>query len=58
MVNGWKRSILDVAAALDPPLDKGTKNISLENQTHHKWSKNTTFIVGDSIISGAEENRI
>ena len=57
IVNGWKpltiikkRSILDVAAALYPPLNKGTKNISLENQTHHKWSENTTFIVGDYII--------
>ena len=57
IVNGWKPltiikkcSILDVAAALYPPLNKGTKNISLENQTHHKWSENTTFIVGDYII--------
>ena len=39
-------------------LDKGTKNISLENETHRKWSKNTTLIVGDSIVSGIEENRI
>ena len=38
--------------------DKGTKNITLENQIHHKWSKNTTLIVGDSIVSGIEENRI
>ena len=38
--------------------DKGTKNISLKNEIHHKWSKNTTLIVGDSIVSGIEENRI
>ena len=38
--------------------DKGTKNISLKNEIHHKWSKNTTLIVGDSIASGIEENRI
>ena len=38
--------------------DKGTKNISLENETHYKWSKNTTLIVGDSIVFGIEENRI
>ena len=38
--------------------DKGTKNISLENETHHKWSKNITLIVADSIVSGIEENRI
>ena len=37
---------------------KGIKNISLENETHHKWSKNTTLIVGDSIVFGIEENRI
>ena len=30
--------------------DKGTKNVILENETHHKWSKNTTLIVGDSIV--------
>ena len=35
-------------------LVKGTKNISLENEIHHKWSKTTTFIVGDSIVSGIE----
>ena len=33
--------------------DKGTKN-----KIHHKWSKNTKLIVGDSIVSGIEENRI
>ena len=38
--------------------DKGSKNISLENETHHKWSKNTTLIVVGSIVSGIEENRI
>ena len=38
--------------------NKGTKNISLENEIHHKWSKNTTLIIGDSIVSGIEENRI
>ena len=38
--------------------DKGTKNTSLENETYHKWSKNTTLIVRDSIVSGIEENRI
>ena len=38
--------------------DKGPKNISLENQNHHKWSKNTTLIAGDSIKSGIEERRI
>ena len=38
--------------------DKGTKNISLENETHHKWSKNIMLIVGDSIVSGIEEKRI
>ena len=38
--------------------DKGTKNINLENETHHKWSKYTTLIVGDSTVSGIEENRI
>ena len=38
--------------------DKGTKNISLKNETHHTWSKNTTLIMGDSIVSGIEENRI
>ena len=37
--------------------DKGTKNISLKNEIHRKWSKNTTLIVGDSIVSGIEENR-
>ena len=39
-------------------LVKGTKNISLENEIHHKWSKNITPIVSDSIVSGIEENRI
>ena len=38
--------------------DKGTKKISLENETHHKWSKNITLTVGDSIVFGIEENRI
>ena len=38
--------------------DKGPKNISLENQNHHKWSKNTTLIAGDSIKPGIEEKRI
>ena len=38
--------------------DKGTKKISLKNESHHKWSKNTTLIAGDSIISGIEKNRI
>ena len=33
--------------------DKSTKN-----KIHHKWSKNTKLIVGDSIVSGIEENRI
>ena len=37
---------------------KDTKNISLENEIHHKWSKNITLIVSDSIVSGIEENRI
>ena len=36
--------------------DKGNKNISLENKTHHKLSKNTTLIVRDSIASGIEKN--
>ena len=39
-------------------LGKGTKNICLGNEIHHKWSQNTTLIVGDSIVSGIEENRI
>ena len=38
--------------------DKGTKSISLGNGIHHKWSKNTTLIVCDSIVSGIEENKI
>ena len=38
--------------------DNGTKNIILGNETHHKWSKNTTLIVGDFIVSSIEENRI
>ena len=38
--------------------DKGPRNISLENQTHHKWSKNTTLIAGGSIVSVIEEKRI
>ena len=38
--------------------DKGAKNISLDNEIHHKWSKNTTLIDVDSIASGIEENRI
>ena len=38
--------------------DKCTKNISLKNEIRHKWSKNTMVIVGDSIVSGIEENRI
>ena len=38
--------------------DKGTKKISLENETNHKWSKNITLTVGDSIVFGIEENRI
>ena len=38
--------------------DKGTKNISLENEAHYKWIKNITLIVGDSIVSGIEENKI
>ena len=38
--------------------DKGTKNISLENESHHKWSKNITLIVDDSIVSDIEENEI
>ena len=36
--------------------DKGIRNISLENEIHHKWSKNTTLIVGDSLVFGIEEN--
>ena len=32
--------------------DKGTENISLGNEIHHKWSKSTTLIVGDSTVSG------
>ena len=28
------------------------------NENHHKWRKNTTLLVGDSIVSGIEENRI
>ena len=39
-------------------MDKGTKDISLKNEMHHKCSKNTTLTVGDSIVSGIEENRI
>ena len=38
--------------------DKATKNISLGNETRHKWSKNTTLSVSNSIVSGTEENRI
>lgn len=38
-------------------LNKGTKNICLENDTYPKWIKNTTLLVGDSILSGIEENR-
>ena len=38
--------------------DKGTKSISLGNGFHHKWSKDTTLIVCDSIVSGIEENKI
>ena len=38
--------------------DKGTKNISLKNEIQYKWSKSTTLIVSDSIVSGIEENRI
>ena len=38
--------------------DKGTKSISLGNGIHHKWSKNTTLIVCDSIVSSIEENKI
>ena len=38
--------------------DKGTKNISLENEARYKWIKNITLIVGDSIVSGIEENKI
>ena len=38
--------------------DKGTYNISLENETHDKLSKNTTLNASDSIVSGIEENRI
>lgn len=38
-------------------LNKGTKNICLENDTYPKWIKNTTLVVGDSILSGIEENR-
>ena len=38
--------------------DKGVKNISLDSEIHHKWSKNTTLIDFDSIASGIEENRI
>ena len=38
--------------------DKGTENISFENQIHPKWSKNTTLVVDDSIVSGIEESRI
>ena len=34
--------------------DKGTKNIILENETQHKWSKNTTLIVSDYIVSGID----
>ena len=39
-------------------LDKGTKNISLKNKMHYNWSKNTTLIVGDFIVSGVEDYRI
>ena len=38
--------------------NKGTKNICLENDTCPEWIKNTTLVVGDSILSGIEENRI
>ena len=37
---------------------KDTKTISLENEVHDKWSKNTTLNVGDSIVTAIEENRI
>ena len=50
MFNATKRQLVQS--------DKGIKNISLENETHHKWSKNIMLIVGDSIVSGIEENRI
>ena len=36
--------------------DKGTKSISLENEIHHKCSKNTTLIFDDSNVSGIKEN--
>ena len=38
--------------------DKGTKKISLKNESHHKWSKNIALIAGDSIVSCIEKNRI
>ena len=39
-------------------LFKGFKNVSLENEIHHKRSKNHTLIVGDLIVSCIEGNRI
>ena len=50
MFNATKRQLVQS--------DKCTKNINLEKETRHKWSKNTTLIVGDSIVSDIEENRI
>ena len=38
--------------------DKGLKNISLGNEIHHKWIKNSTLIVDDSIVFDIEENKI
>ena len=38
--------------------DKGIKNISLGNEIHHKWIKNSTLIVDDSIVFDIEENKI
>lgn len=31
--------------------DKGTKNASLENKIHHKWSTNTALTVDNSFVS-------
>ena len=37
---------------------KKTHVLPKTNENLHKWNRNTTLIVGDSILSGNEERRI
>ena len=43
------QTVFNVAMQQPVQSGEGTKNISLENQIHHKWNKNTRLIGDDSV---------